>query len=444
MTTAAGQSVSSLATLKAGADFSWVPLTELKHWRKNPRSHVRSMPRVIASIKRFGFVAPVVAWPSRQQIVAGHGRTKGLEAILKGEPSFVPKGAPGPGLVPVRLFEFANDAEAEAYALADNRTCELSEYDEPALADVLESLHREDPELCLLAGWTEDEREAVNRRAAKQNGQHLDEEEDESSPLVNAEKMLERWPVEPGQLWIIDSLKAPGQEHRLICADSTDGAAAKRLIGKERPRVVLTDPPFCSGGFQEAQKSRGSGNGRMSIANDNLSTEGYQNLIQAVFEVYRPEAAYVFTDWRMWGPLSKAMETKGMPARNMLVWDKETPGLGQLWRTQHELIMFVCRSSSKRIKGVAATGNVLQCKRTGNILHETEKPVDLLQQLLAGDSACERKRCPVFDTFGGSGSTMVAAELEGRVARLSELSPAYCAVILDRMSGLGCTPRLAA
>ena len=194
--------------------------------------------------------------------------------------------------------------------------------------------------------------------------------------------------------------------------------------------VVVTDPPYSSGGFQEAGKSAGSVGTRSgdSIALDNLSTRGYQRLLRSVFRhCNQADEVYLFTDWRMWTPASDAIEEAGWRVRNMLVWDKLTMGMGLPWRNQHELIVYGKRTPASMRDG--KHGNVLQARRTGNDLHPTEKPLDLCQTILgnAGDGT-------VLDPFMGTGTTLLAAKLLGRRAVGIETEERYCEMAARRLA----------
>jgi site-specific DNA-methyltransferase (adenine-specific) len=123
----------------------WLPLDALRPWEGNPRHNDgRPVERVAESIRRFGFVAPIVVWRGRNRIVAGHTRLKALRKLVAEEPGFTPHGAPGPGLARVVFHEFADDAEADAYAIADNRLGELARWDTEKLDEVLARLTAED------------------------------------------------------------------------------------------------------------------------------------------------------------------------------------------------------------------------------------------------------------------------------------------------------------
>jgi DNA modification methylase len=118
--------------------------------------------------------------------------------------------------------------------------------------------------------------------------------------------------------------------------------------------------------------------------------------------------------------------------RSMIVWDKGTPGMGRGWRSQHELVMWGSKQTPPFDKHMAGHGNVIQAQRTGNDLHTTQKPVDLIVELLG---VTEFARV-VYDPFAGSGTTLVACEQVGRTAKLCELDLAYCDVICHRYQQL--------
>lgn len=218
-------------------------------------------------------------------------------------------------------------------------------------------------------------------------------------------------------------------QHLVLCGDCKDEANVQRVMRGEDVELILTDPPYCSGGFQESDKGAGTwGN----IASDNLSARGYQALIRAAMEAARTQAAYIFTDWRMWVPLLDVVESCGVAARSMIVWDKNYPLMGNLWRSQHELIMYACRSGGTKIKDIGSRGNVIQCKRTRNELHYTQKPVELLIDILDQDSRGRRGKCAMLDPFAGSGSTLIACEKVGRVAHCIEVEPNFVDVIVRR------------
>ena len=206
-----------------------------------------------------------------------------------------------------------------------------------------------------------------------------------------------------------------------------------RDSGRIDADVVVTDPPYSSGGFQESGKSSGSLTGRHrergdSVAFDNLSTRGYERLMREVLRVVNSaDEIYVFTDWRMWISTFDCLEFGGWRVRNMLVWDKMQMGMGMPWRNQHELVAFGKRSPGKIIDGSAS--NVLSVPRSGNAFHPTEKPVELIGKIVANTEGGV-----VCDPFCGSGTTLVAAKKLGRNAIGIEIEERYCEIAAQRLA----------
>lgn len=223
-------------------------------------------------------------------------------------------------------------------------------------------------------------------------------------------------------------------QHRLVCGDSTVKSDVQKLFDGNQPFCIVTDPPYCSGGFQESGKKSGSIGTRetITIANDTLSTRGYMALIKNVLSVAGDVAiAYIFTDWRMFINLFDVAESSGFGVRNMIVWDKGTPGMGVGWRSQHEIVLMASRSAIK-FNPHKACGNVISCQRTGNLWHPTEKPVELIAKIVDVTDIAEI----IYDPFGGSGTTLIACEQLGRKCLVMELDPHYCDVIIARWEQL--------
>ena len=243
---------------------------------------------------------------------------------------------------------------------------------------------------------------------------------------------MEQQKTRPGDLWTLG-------RHRLLCGDATREEDVARVLDGSDSVVMASDPPYCSGGFQEHSRAGGTQihkGKNAGIAFDNLSTRGYVAMMRRALQPVRPCAAYVFTDWRMWSWLHDAVESCGLPVRSMLVWDKGYPGLGGLWRAQHEIVLFAARSS-KRAKSKAGRSNVLAFPRTGKASgHPTQKPVALFEALLATDDASERTGAVVYDPFLGSGTTLLAAERLGRAFVGLEIEPHYCDVAVHRWETL--------
>lgn len=199
-----------------------------------------------------------------------------------------------------------------------------------------------------------------------------------------------------------------------------------------KPAVVMTDPPYSSGGFQESGKAQSSvGTRKITLKGgrldgDNLTTRGYFGMLREVFKHLRAaNDLFLFTDWRMWTTATDAVEYRGWRVRSMIVWDKMTPGMGNPFPGQHELIVFGRRQPRSR----RGAGNVIRAKRTGNINHPTEKPVELLCEMLK-----ITEPGLVVDPFAGSGSTLIAARMLGRAAVGFEIQEEYAERAALRLS----------
>lgn len=148
---------------------------------------------------------------------------------------------------------------------------------------------------------------------------------------------------------------------------------------------------------------------------------------EAVFAI-PAKAFYMFTDWRMWIPLFDMAEAAGAGVRSMIVWNKGTPGVGRGWRAQHELVMWANRETPDFPHKFGGYGNVIDQKRTGNTLHTTQKPVEVIEALLDGMPSSTT----VCDPFAGSGTTVIACEVKGRSCVCAELGAAYVDVAVKR------------
>lgn len=191
--------------------------------------------------------------------------------------------------------------------------------------------------------------------------------------------------------------------------------------------AIVTDPPYSSGGYQEAGKGAGSigTTTRATIAGDTYSTRGYLRLIRGVLQGFRVAEVYAFTDWRMWPNTFDAIEDGGFRVRSMIVWNKGYGGLGIKWRSQHELI---CWGARGNLEAGWGAGNVITCDRTGNEFHPTEKPLLVLGELIKASG-----RPLIVDPFMGSGSTGVAAALQGRKFVGCEIEEQHFATAVRRL-----------
>ena len=383
-----------------------VPIGQLKPNPKNPNKHPQDQLEKLGKIIRGnGWRNPITVSTRSGLIVKGHGRllTAELEELKE---------------VPVEYQNYESDEAELADLTADNRIAELAEMDSKMLADIFADIDTGAIDF-ELSGYSEEEYGEL--ASALSEAVHNEVNDPDAVIEPPADPISKR-----GDIWIL------GGRHRVMCGDSTSEKDKAALLDGNMPQILLTDPPYCSGGFQESGKGVGSigtdrKGGNPTIANDTLSTRGYQSLMRNVLDNISPLVAYIFTDWRMWINLFDVTEAAGFGVRNMIVWNKKTPGMGQGWRTQHELIMYGQRTKAKwdNHKGY---GNVLEISRSGNELHPTQKPVELIEMLLDNTEWLEG----VYDPFGGSGTTLIASEIKGQKSFLMELTPGYTDTIVKR------------
>ena len=380
-------------------------VADLVAYPHNARQHSHEQVAEIAkSIKQFGFTAPVLI-DERGMILAGHGRVMAAQLLDLEQ-------------VPVVVIAGLSENDKRAYVLADNRIAEKATWDQPLLIGELQTLKAADYPLDL-TGFAHTDLTTFEGEA--KTAYDRDADAAPAYPPLPTSR--------PGDLWRMG-------DHRILCGDATQLEHVAALIGTNQVDALFTDPPYCSGGFQEAGRAAGSVGVRSktatrtvkpSIANDKLSTRGYLALLKSVIGLSAAPMLYVFTDWRMWINLYDVAESSGYGVRNMIVWDKGSAGMGRGWRTQHELVMFAAKTPVA-FKPANAQGNVIQSKRTGNLLHPTQKPVDLLVDILAVTDMAR----VIYDPFAGAGSTLIAAELESRTCLLMELSPGFVDVTVQR------------
>lgn len=377
---------------------------------KNPNTHLIEQVKLLGKIiQATGWRQPITVSKRSGFIVKGHGRL--LAARIAGLTH-----------APVDYQEYSTEAEEYADLVADNRLAEFSEIDNAMLVDIFKNIDLSEMP-AELTGYTEEE--IGDLTAALAEELENDKEEDTVPEEPKNTEVITR----PGDIWLLG-------RHRVMCGDSTDPNHRELLFNGGAPQILLTDPPYCSGGFQESHRKGGSigtdaktkwKEKKVKIANDTLSTRGYQVLIKQAINGTPCTIAYIFTDWRMWIYLFDLVEGSGFGVRNMIVWNKESIGMGVGWRTKHELIMFGLKTKPNfdKHKGY---GNVLDCKRSFNPFHPTQKPVELIEMLLDNTAWASG----VYDPFGGSGTTLIASEKKNQTAYIMELEPKYVDIIVRR------------
>jgi len=379
---------------------AWRPLGELIPYARNPRTHSDAQVAQIAgSIREFGWTNPVLV-DGASGIIAGHGRVMAARKL---------------GLERVPVIELAHMSEAQrrAYVLADNQLALNAGWDDELLRLELSDLSELGFDLGLI-GFGDGELERL--LAGSKEGLTEDDE---------APALPEQAVTQPGDLWVLG-------EHRLLCGDATVLGDVERVLGGQLADMTWTDPPY-NVDYGSSAKDKLRGNKR-KILNDDLGAdfEGFlQDACTSMLSVTKG-AVYVCMSSSELHTLQRAFTAAGGKWSTFIIWAKHTFTLGRAdYQRQFEPVLYGWPAGHDRYWcGARDQGDVWFIdKPARNDLHPTMKPVALVERAIRNSS---KSRDVVLDPFGGSGSTLIACERAGRQARLIELEPKYCDVIVQR------------
>ena len=382
--------------------------TNIEHWpldrliphARNARTHSDAQVAQIAgSIAEFGFVNPVLVGDDGV-IVAGHGRVLAARSLDLTE-------------APVIVLAHLSPTQRRALMIADNQIAENAGWNEEMLAAELAALRDEDVDLGLL-GFDEGELDRLLDGAAE-DGEDADEAPEPPADPVSR----------PGDLWICG-------QHRVLCGDATVLSDVEAVLGGELADVCFTDPPYNVNYANGSDKKR-SGKKR-PILNDALGEEFGQLLYDASVNILTVTkgGVYICMSSSELDTLQKAFRAAGGHWSTFVIWAKNTFTLGRSdYQRQYEPILYGWKDGTDHYWcGARDQGDVWFIdKPAKNDLHPTMKPVELVERAIRNSS---KSRDIVLDPFGGSGTTLIAAERSGRRARLVELDPKYVDVIVQR------------
>jgi len=385
-----------------------VELTDIQRvipYARNPRRNDQAIDKVAASIKEYGFRQPIVV-DEDMVIIAGHTRLQAAQKL-------------GLSKVPTHIANGLTPAQVKAYRLADNRTGQEAEWDDELLGIELGELSELGFNLDL-TGF--DDAELDKLLSEIDEGGLTDEDEVPEAPEEPVTKA--------GDIWHLD-------DHRLICGDSTDSDTLDKLMDGHLVDMVFTDPPYnvnYGATAKDKMRSKGGAKAGRKIMNDNLGDDFEAFLSAACANMLRlcKGAIYICMSSSELDTLQSAFRSSGGKWSTFIIWAKNTFTLGRAdYQRQYEPILYGWKEGNDRYWcGARDQGDVwFFNKPLKNDLHPTMKPVELVCQAIKNSS---KSKDIVLDSFGGSGSTLIACEKLGRQARLIELDPAYCDVIVKR------------
>jgi len=382
-----------------------VPIDSLTFDPSNVRKHgEKNLATIKASLNRFGQQKPIVV-DANGVVRAGNGTLAAAKALGWKEVSVVRSTLAG--------------SEATAYAIADNRTAELAEWDDDALAQTLAALQIEDDALAEATGFDLSEIEKLTAPT---------EVEEDEVPEPPADPI-----TKPGDLWTLG-------DHRLLCGDSTKAEDVKRLMAGESPFAMITDPPY-GVKLDQSWRDKALGDKAMGPGNRNVVANDDKADWTETWSLFGGDVAYVWHAGKFSDVVMASLRNVGFEICQQLIWNKSVMVMGRSdYHFKHEPCWYAVRKGRTHgWIGDRKQTTVIDAKSPNHIMsgsdeektdHPTQKPVECMAYLMRNHDGS------VYDPFLGSGTTLIAAEQLGRKCYGMEISPAYCDVIVKRWETL--------
>lgn len=385
--------------MQTTTDFQLVPTDKLIPYVNNARTHSKEqITKLRSSLREFGFINPVII-DRDFNVIAGHGRIEAAKAE-------------GITEVPCVYVDHLTEAQKKAYILADNRMALDAGWDEELLAVELSELQDLGYDLAM-TGF--DEKELADLFSDKTDSDAKDDDFDLTAALEKASF------VQRGDVWTVG-------RHRLMCGDATSADDVNTLMGSVKANLILTDPPY-GVSFKSA-----SG---LTIQNDSMKNEEFYTFLLSAFQcmadhLEKGGAAYVFHADTEGLNFRRAFIDAGFHLAGCCIWVKDSLVLGRSdYQWQHEPVLYGFMQNAKHNwysdRKQTTIWNFDKPKRNAN--HPTSKPLDLLGYPIGNST---QENAVVIDTFGGSGSTLMACEQMNRICYMMELDEKYASVILRR------------
>ena len=385
--------------MKTTTDMQLVPISKLVPYVNNARTHSpEQVMKLRSSLREFGFINPIII-DRDYGIIAGHGR------LLAAKEEGITE-------VPCVFVDYLTEAQKKAYILADNRMAMDAGWDEELLRVEIEALQGEAFDVSL-TGF--DEKELAD---LFKDGSDSDAEDDDYDLSAALEKAAF---VERGDLWTVG-------RHRLMCGDATSAEDVATLMDGRKANLILTDQPY----GVSFKSSSG-----LTIQNDSMKDEEFYHFLLASFKnmadhLEKGGAAYVFHADTEGLNFRRAFIDAGFHLAGCCIWVKDSLVLGRSdYQWQHEPVLYGFMQNGKHPwysdRKQTTIWNFAKPKRNAN--HPTSKPLDLLGYPIGNST---QENAIVIDTFGGSGSTLMACEQMNRTCCTMELDEKYASVILRR------------
>ena len=372
-----------------------IELKKIKQYEKNPRKNDEAVGPVAESIKEFGFKSPIIV-DKNNVIVAGHTRYKAAKRLKLKE-------------VPCIVADDLTEEQIKAFRLADNKVGEIAEWDFDLLNMELESISFDMSSFGFNILNEEEEKEIE------------EDEYDLEEKLKNIEEPKSKY----GDIYQLGN-------HRLMCGDSTKIEDVEKLMNGVKVDLLITDPPY--------NVNYEGGNG-LKIKNDNMDNDNFRKFLTDAFSTadsVMKEGAVFY----IWHADSEGYNFRGAcfdnnwKVRQCLIWNKNSMVMGrQDYHWKHEPCLYGWKDGASHLWASDRKQTTILDfdKPTKNAEHPTMKPVKLFDYQIKNNT---KKDDIVLDLFGGSGTTLIACEQNGRISYNMELDPKYVDVIIDRWETL--------
>lgn len=392
----------------SGINIEYVDAKAITPYARNSRTHSdEQIAQVAASIKEFGWTNPILI-DENNVIIAGHGRLMAAQRL-------------GFELVPTIKLENLTEAQKRAYVIADNKLALNAGWDAEMLAVEIEELLDQGFDLDL-TGFDSGEIDKILGDANKVESGNTDDDD--------VPETLEFAVSEIGDVFVMG-------RHRIVCGDSTDMSVIDKLMMADRADFIFTDPPW-NVNYGAVEKGNAQGYKPRTILNDHMDDSSWRDfcagIATSLFAASKAGAPlYCVMSAQEWPVIDDALRTAGFHWSSTIIWAKDRLVLSRKdYHTQYEPIWYGWNAAGSRLVAVEdrKQSDVWNMDRPSRSdLHPTTKPVELIERAIENSAVAGGI---VLDLFGGSGSTLIAAEKTGRKARLAELDPKYVDVIVRR------------
>ena len=399
-------------------------INDLKPNPKNPRTHTNQQIRLLVlSIKEVGFNVPILV-DRDNTIIAGHARLLAAQKLGMSE-------------IPTICLDHLTEQQARAFLLADNKLCEIAQWDENLLAEHLSILAEANLDFSLeVTGFTMGEIDLKIEGLAKEAGNDLAD----TLPVIPAGSAI----TQMGDLWLLD-------KHRIRCGNALEEADYHILMNGQLAAMVFSDGPFNVrihghvGGLGKIQHRE------FAMASGEMTESEFCAFLTracSLMTQYSADGSMHFQcmDWRHLRELLEAGRIAYTELKNICIWVKDNGGMGSLYRSQHEMVAVFKHGKAPHRNNIelgkygryrtnvwnyAGANSFARKTDEGNLLamHPTVKPVAMVADAILD---CSARGDIILDPFLGSGTTLIAAERTGRICHGMELDPLYVDAAIRR------------